>query len=170
MPWSGRQDLAWGWFREYQTRGVVHYHVILGEGVLAEVFGEDCLVLETVGRGNRRRTVCRGRPEYWIASRWVEAVADLSRAFEEFQFGGIVEILRDCDSPARYLGAYASKASQKRLPDGESFSGRWWYLSAACKLVPVGEFVLWSWPLDYPSSVLWDYRQLDPAVDGGAQS
>lgn len=161
MPWTGKPAQPWGWFREYQSRGVVHYHVVLGEGVLAASFGEDSLVSEVVGRGKKRRTVVRGRPERWIVDRWVEAVGDLSVAFMSFQEGGIVELLRDADSPSKYLGAYASKASQKRLPPGESPGGRWWFLSDACKLVPRGTFTLWSWPLAYPSSVIWDYQQLE---------
>jgi hypothetical protein len=165
MPWRGRQDLAWGWFREYQSRGLVHYHYVLGEGVLAEVFGEAPLSTEFVGRGKARREVIRGRAEYWIVSRWVESVGDTSSAFEKFQWGGIVELLRIRDSPGRYLGSYASKAAQKRLPEGELPGGRWWYLSRAAQIVPRGTFTLWNWPLDYKSSIIWDYRQLDPSKD-----
>lgn len=168
MPWSKRQDLGWGWFREYQTRGVVHYHVVLGEGVLSEGFGENPLESEFVGRGKYRREVVRGRAEYWIVSRWIEAVGDHSSEFEKFQWGGIVEILRGRDSPARYLGSYASKAAQKKLPPGELPGGRWWYLSRAATPVPRGTFKLWSWPLDYKSRIIWDYRQLDPNKPTGA--
>jgi len=164
MPWSGRQDLGWGWFREYQRRGIVHYHYVLGEGVLSQVFDESPLVCEYVGRGKARREVIRGRAEYWIVSRWIEVVGDYSSAFEEFQWGGIVEVLRCRDSPARYLGAYASKAAQKRLPRGELPGGRWWYLSDASKIVPCGTFDLWCWPLDYKSGIIWDYRQFDPNI------
>lgn len=162
MPWTGRQDLPWGWFREYQSRGLVHYHYVLGKGVLAQTFNEDPLILDYVGRGKARRTVVRGRCESWIVGRWIEAVGDSSRAFESFQWGGIIELLKDRESPARYLGSYASKASQKRLPEGELPGGRWWYVSRAAQAVPRGTFNLWSWPLDYKSSIIWDFRQLDP--------
>ncbi len=161
MPWTGTDSAGWGWFREYQRRGVVHYHVVLEEGLLASAFGGEPLSSFRVGRGKQAREVVRGRHEYWIVSRWIEAVGDHDVRFEAFQWGGIVELLRDVDSPSRYLGAYASKAAQKKLPKGELPGGRWWWCSPKIKIVPCGTFTLWDWPLEYPCSMLWDYRILD---------
>lgn len=164
MPWSRSSTSEWGWFREYQSRGVVHYHVILSESSLVAAFNGEPLQTAVVGRGKSRRTVIRGSHELWIVGRWLEAVGDSSAAFESFQWGGIVELLRHADSPARYLGSYASKAAQKILPRGECPGGRWWWISPCAAPKPVGEFDLWSWPLAYPSRILWDYRSLDPAL------
>jgi len=145
----------------------VHYHVILEKGLLAEAFREAPLVTVDVGRGKGLRTIVRGRAESHVVRRWCDVVGDESQEFQAFQWGGIVELLRHADSPGRYLGAYASKASQKKLPDGEAIGGRWWWLAPSVKIVPRGTFVLWDWPLDYPSTVLWDYKILDPHLNFG---
>jgi hypothetical protein len=167
MPWRKIKGAQWGWFREYQRRGVVHYHVILAKGLLAQAFGVGALVTRDVGRGKGLRTVVSGGIESHIVNRWCHVVGDTSPEFEAFQWGGIVELMRHANSPGRYLGAYASKASQKKLPDGEAIGGRWWWLAPSVKIVPRGTFVLWDWPLEYPSTVLWDFKILDPNLNFG---
>jgi len=166
-PWRKIKCAAWGWFREYQSRGVVHYHVILERGLLEKAYFPCAVVVAKVGAGKRVRSVVRGKAEHDIVTRWIKAVGDSSAEFAAFQWGGIVELLKNVDSPGRYLGAYAGKASQKQLPKGEVIHGRWWWMSKGVRLVPRGTFVLWDWPLDYPSSVIWDYRVLAPG--GGIQ-
>jgi len=169
MPWRKVSGAKWGWFREYQKRGVVHYHVILEKGLLASSFGLDALITGDVGRGKGVRSVVRGWIEHFIVHRWLHVVGDESTEFSAFQWGGIVEVMRHANSPGRYLGAYASKASQKKLPDGEAIGGRWWWLAPSVKIVPCGTFTLWDWPLSYPSTVIWDHRILDPAGKNDVQ-
>lgn len=151
----------YAWVREYQSRGAVHYHFLFERDRLAELglISED--KLERVCRKGKVRWLVRGELEEWITRWWRASVGDYSDEFWSFQHGGIVELLADGDSAAKYFGSYLGKADQKTLPDDAEKSGRWWFVSPSAKpqIHSTGHLTAWHKPL--PLNTVFDKQQLE---------
>ena len=100
------------WVREFQRRGVVHFHV-LAEKDLSEV---------------------RAAEAWGRASGQLEDEAVL-------RHGVKVDAIRSQGGAKRYLGQYIGKEKQKELPDGVDGAGRWWGRSRGLKLAMLEEIV-----------------------------
>lgn len=152
---------GYGWVQEYQERGVVHYHVLWrweeswqGRRGLEPQFRQ-------VRRGGRVRWVLAGESDAELSDKWVHIVGDNSPEFWAFQHGGVHEAIEEPEKAGLYLGAYAGKSAQKKLPDEEAPAGRWWYLSNAARIVPRGTGTLISWEAKRPFHQVYDARKLD---------
>jgi hypothetical protein len=103
---------AYLWVREFQARGVVHYHM-LTEGAVSE---------------ERVRVVwCRA----------IDALGDV----HALRYGTKVEVIENQLRSRSYLGRYVGKERQKALPAGVAAAGRWWGRSQGMELDLVLELV-----------------------------
>jgi len=160
----GFAHLHWAWVREYQGRGAVHYHAVWEkDGLQAGGFLESRFE-DTVGKGGRARAVIRGPLESRIVQAWTEAVGDLTTEFQRFQWGGIVEPLKEDTSIVRYFASYLGKAEQKARPEGSKARGRWWWIDPRAKPVPVWRGYATGWPFEKPFSVVFDGAQMHDYV------
>lgn len=127
----------YAWVQEYQTRGVVHYHLLwnYADSIMQEGFGYPETYRDVVRRKQSVR-VLSGDAEAYLIREWVSLVGDYDPKFLRFQSGGVHERVTNPELAGTYLGSYAGKEGQKRLPDGEAPQGRWWYISDAAKPVP----------------------------------
>ncbi len=172
----------WAWVMEWQTRGVVHFHLFFERGFV------DSLGYQTqsIVRHGKPVSIIRGPLDDWLTKTWLASVyggggpggaaprprAGVSRGssiplsmemrrFIDFHQGGIVELLRSPDAAARYVAKEAGKRVQKRLPEGVEAAGRWWWLSPAGKPRPTGRVALATWPFGPKAySHIFDLRDL----------
>lgn len=151
------------WFREYQARGVVHYHLLTTEDALAVGLYPLPLPWRSVRRGGRDVRLVTGGLDRFVSRAWIEAVGDLDPGFLAFQTGGIVELLDKPEEAGKYLGSYAGKIAQKTLPDNEVPDGRWWWMSPACTPQPLGVFHVEQYPFDRPHRLVHDASRLELA-------
>jgi hypothetical protein len=96
---------AYLWAREFQERGVVHYHV-LTEGAVSE---------------ERARVV------------WCRAIGALGDV-HVLRHGAKVRVVKNQMRSRLYLVRYVGKEIQKKLPAGVAAAGRWWGRSRGMKL------------------------------------
>jgi hypothetical protein len=108
-----RKELgAYLWVQEFQTRGVVHYHVL-----------------------------CTGEvAEERAALAWCRATGEL-RDIHAMRHAVKVEQIETDRAARGYVGRYVGKARQKCLPDGVEGAGRWWGRSRSLNLVMLDEVV-----------------------------
>jgi len=104
---------AYLWVREFQRRGVVHYHVICQRMISPE----------------------RATEAWCRASRQLDDAAVLRR-------GAKVDPIRSQGGALSYVGRYLGKERQKQLPVGVEGAGRWWGRSRSLKLAMLDE-VIW---------------------------
>jgi hypothetical protein len=107
-----REAGAYLWVREFQDRGVVHYHVLV-EGAVSE---------------ERVRVV------------WCRAIGALDDV-HALRYGTKVEAIQSEKQARWYLGHYVGKARQKELPRGVAGAGRWWGRSRGLELAKLDEVV-----------------------------
>ncbi len=100
------------WVREFQIRGVVHFHVLCERAIPQE-----------------RATVAWGRASDQIHD------ADVLR------HGVKVDEITSQGGVRRYLGQYIGKERQKELPCGVDGAGRWWSRSRGLRLAILEEIV-----------------------------
>jgi hypothetical protein len=100
------------WVREFQQRGVVHFHV-LAEKELAETRA---------------------------AEAWGRASAQLEDE-DVLRHGVKVDPIQSQNGAKRYLAKYIGKEKQKDLPVGVDGAGRWWGRSRGLKLAILEEIV-----------------------------
>ena len=100
------------WVQEFQTRGVVHYHILC-----EQVVSQD------------RATVA-----------WCRASGQLEDPLV-IRHGVQVQDVRHERAARHYLGRYMGKEQQKRLPEGVDGAGRWWGRSRSLKLNLIRELV-----------------------------
>lgn len=100
------------WVREFQARGVVHYHV-LSERTLPQ----------------ERATVA-----------WCRATGQLEDE-AVLRHGVLVDEVRSQGGALSYVARYLGKERQKRLPEGVEGAGRWWGRSRSLKLATLAEVV-----------------------------
>lgn len=124
-------DVQWGWLMEFQTRGVIHFHVFIERDALSRsgLLWPHCI--RRVVRHGRATDLVGGRFEYLCVTRWLEELPGRSPDADAFNWGGIVELLRTPDAAGRYIAKEAGKRAQKRLPEGVEAAGRWWWLNPA---------------------------------------
>jgi hypothetical protein len=101
------------WVREFQARGVVHYHVLCERAVSQE-----------------RATAA-----------WCRASGQLDDA-EVVRHGVKADAVRSQQGALSYLGRYLGKERQKELPAGVEGAGRWWGRSRSLRLATLDE-ILW---------------------------
>ena len=103
---------AYLWVREFQKRGVVHYHVIT------------------------ERRVAQER----VTEAWVRASGQLDD--EAVHRRGVhVDAIRSQGGALAYVSRYLGKERQKRLPAGVEGAGRWWGRSQSLKLARLADVV-----------------------------
>jgi hypothetical protein len=142
-------SIQWGWIMEFQTRGVIHFHIFFEREWIERIgfFTEPRL------RHGKTTEVIRGPIDCWISETWRRCAEDDHSRFVAFQSGGIVELLRSPDAAARYIAKEAGKRVQKKLPDGVEAAGRWWWLNPEFKPRPLGVREIpctsWPWPISY---------------------
>lgn len=156
MRIAGYGELQYAWVREYQERGAVHYHFLWEREGLERRGHLRPEWLQEVKRRKGTRHLVRGPFEDLVVRTWMRAAGDSSPEFEDFQRGGIVELLGLTDSAARYFGSYMGKEKQKTLPDDAEKCGRWWFLCPGAKAVPVSKGHLTSWHKAIPLGTLFD--------------
>jgi hypothetical protein len=100
------------WIQEFQSRGVIHYH-LLCEGGLSP---ERCVVV------------------------WTRATGELDDA-DALRHAVRVESVSGQKQVRSYLGRYLGKQRQKLLPPGVEGAGRWWGRSRRLELEIVREIV-----------------------------
>lgn len=100
------------WVQEFQTRGVVHYHVLSERAVSQE-----------------RATMA-----------WCRASGQLEDPLV-VRHGVRVQDVRHQRAARHYLGRYMGKEQQKRVPDGVDGAGRWWGRSRSLGLDLLCELV-----------------------------
>jgi hypothetical protein len=103
---------AYLWVREFQSRGVVHYHVISERQVTQE-----------------RATEA-----------WCRASGQLGDA-AVMRHGVRVDAIRSQGGALSYLARYLGKERQKQLPPGVEGAGRWWGRSRSLSLAALDEVV-----------------------------
>ena len=109
-----REDLGeYLWVREFQARGVVHYHVLAEEEISQER----------------------------AAEAWARASGQFDDE-AVLRHGVKVDSIRSQGGAKRYLGQYIGKERQKELPKGVDGAGRWWGRSRGLKLA-VLEDIVW---------------------------
>jgi hypothetical protein len=100
------------WVREFQKRGVVHYHVLceleVGEERVAQAWGRATDQLHD------------------------EAV---------LRHGVRVDAIKSQTAARRYMGQYVGKEKQKELPKGVDGAGRWWGRSRGLRLAVLEEII-----------------------------
>jgi hypothetical protein len=100
------------WVREFQARGVVHFHV------LAEL----------------------AIPEVRAAEAWARATGQLADD-DVLAHGVKVDPIKNQGGARRYLGQYIGKGQQKALPSGVDGAGRWWGRSRGLPLALLEDIV-----------------------------
>ncbi len=100
------------WVREFQTRGVVHYHVLCERVITQE-----------------RATVA-----------WCRATGQLEDE-AVLRHGVKVDEVRSQGGALSYVARYLGKERQKQLPVGVEGAGRWWGRSISLRLATVAEVV-----------------------------
>jgi hypothetical protein len=150
----------WGWIMEYQSRGVVHYHVFFGADLCDSLGFLGPIRHESVVRNGKRTSILRGNLDDWIVRQWIRAVGDTSEEFSQFQRGGILEAFRCGNAAAKYIAKEATKREQKELPPGVNGGHRWWWLSKEGTPRPVATGKLHEWPLKQPLSRVFDKHKL----------
>ena len=100
------------WAQEFQTRGVVHYHILCAQVVTQE-----------------RATIA-----------WCRASSQLEDPLV-IRHGVQVQDVRHERAARHYLGRYMGKEQQKRLPRGVIGAGRWWGRSRSLRLDQLCEVV-----------------------------
>ena len=143
-----RRELgAYLWVQEFQTRGVIHFHVL-----------------------------CEGEPSLERASlAWMRASGQLDDSAARAH-GVDVQPVRTEKAARSYLGRYLGKARQKDLPSGVAGAGRWWGRSRSLQLEVVREAVTHSVDSAAPDRIAsrvsrsvrrWLGRRLGMRVRGG---
>lgn len=124
-----RPDVQWGWIMEFQTRGVIHYHVFIERSSLLSdgLLWPHCI--RRVMRHGRATDLVGGRLEYLCVTRWLACLPVITAEAEAFNWGGIVELMRTPEAAGRYIAKEAGKRHQKKLPEGVEAAGRWWWLN-----------------------------------------
>jgi hypothetical protein len=145
---------------EYQSRGVVHYHIFFSASFVHSNGVVRPEWLQSVVRRGRATSILRGVFDAWCVGAWVRSVGDTSDEFTAFQQGGICEMLRTPDAAARYVAKECSKREQKALPEGIDGGNRWWWLSPEGQPRPEATGVLFDYPLAVPLSRIFDKSQL----------
>lgn len=158
------KDGQWGWLMEYQSRGVVHYHIFFGADWLARFESLGSIRHEVVVRNGKRTSLLRGAADDWFVAQWSRAADDHTEEFRRFQAGGILEAFRDGNAAAKYVAKEATKREQKALPEGVNGGHRWWWLSPAGKAIPIATCKLVSWPLRQPLSRVFDKGQIAESI------
>jgi hypothetical protein len=156
-------DLQWGWVMEFQSRGVVHFHVFF-ERLAFEARGWlHPAHVEIFRRKGKYVDILRGPAERFIVDLWCSASGEKSDRFVRFQRGGIVEILRSPEAAGRYVAKEASKRQQKRLPEGVDKAGRWWWLSPAGKPQPEKVIQLdpHRWPFPFATTTVFERSKME---------
>jgi hypothetical protein len=142
----------WAWVMEFQSRGVVHFHIFLERRILKR----HAWHVEKLIRRGKEVDLVRGGLEELIVTMWASAVGDDHPDFLRFQRGGIIELLRSPDAAARYVAKEASKRAQKVLPEWLEGAGRWWWLSPAGKPRRQKVITIKRWPYDRPYALIFD--------------
>ncbi len=142
--------VQWSWVMEWQSRGVIHFHLFFSQPFL-DSLGDSLGNCEHVIRRGKPKRIMRGFLDEWLVRKWCACVGDNHPDFLAFQRGGIIELLDKKDAAGRYVAREAGKRSQKRLPEGVSAAGRWWWISPAGKPVPGRTIVVknYPWPTAY---------------------
>jgi hypothetical protein len=152
-------SIQWAWVMEWQTRGVVHFHLFFEQRWCDQVG----YFTETVSRKGQEVEIIRGPIDEWITETWIEATGCREAAFLRFQRGGIVERLRSPDAAGRYVAKEAGKRAQKSLPEGVEAAGRWWWLNPEFKPKPEGTLELEKWPYEKAYHHVFDVAALKKA-------
>jgi hypothetical protein len=140
-------NVEWAWFREFTLRGRVHFHWFIGGDAVGEALSRGSFK-EVVRRGAKTRL-----PESAIAKAivesWIRVAAPVRReAFDKFQRGGILELLRTPDAAGRYAAKEAAKRVQKVAPPGWERPGRWWAMAPGITPRRRGGVAVDRWPKD----------------------
>jgi hypothetical protein len=108
-----RRELgAYVWVQEFQSRGVVHYHVLCGDEISDErVKVAWCRATDALGDGAALRHAAQAEP------------------------------IRGEREARHYVGRYLGKQRQKLLPPGVERAGRWWGRSRSMELVLLDQAV-----------------------------
>jgi len=101
------------WVREFQKRGVVHYHLLAQHDV----------------------------PESRVSESWARATGQLDDG-AVLEHGIKVDAIKSQGGVRSYLGRYIGKEQQKELPAGVDGAGRWWGRSRVLPLALL-EDILW---------------------------
>ena len=155
----------WGWVQEYQERKVVHYHLIHTERALTTAICTGPTRWRVVRRKGRPVSVLAGLAGEYLAEEWMDCLPYVTPEIVRFNTGGICEQIAKPELAGWYLGRYASKMSQKQLPEGEPPNGRWWWLSPAARPIMGEEVIVDYWPFERPHKLLFDARHIDPLLD-----
>jgi hypothetical protein len=150
------KHVQWAWVMEWQTRGVVHFHLFFSAPFVDSFDHRQ----ERVIRHGAETLILRGFLDDWIVRKWIACVDDDHEDFIAFQKGGILEKLRTPDAASRYVAKEAGKRAQKQLPDGVSAAGRWWWISPAGKPQPIGFMMLKKWPFDKCYKLVFDLSEI----------
>lgn len=161
MQLNNPTSTPWGWATEFQTRGMVHYHIIHTTAHLRVSHPHLGLRWQTVQRRGRPQSVLRGRLGDIMANLWIRIVGDSSEEFLRFQRGGICTKMDKPELTGAYLGGYIGKLAQKSLPDWEPPQGRWWWLSPAARPVAGVTRKVVEYPLARIHHLLHDKSVLD---------
>jgi len=103
---------AYVWVQEFQTRGVVHYHLL-----------------------------CEHAIEQGVATvRWLRAIGALDDR-DAIRHGVQAEIVRVDRAASSYPGRYVGKLRQKALPEEVVAAGRWWGRSRGLQLEVLADAV-----------------------------
>lgn len=162
QPWCDTDAYCFAWWMEFQRRGVVHFHYILGLDAFAALVRGTPHWWQTYSRGKppQRVDVLRGSPDDWLVGSWSDSVGDTSKPFLALQRGGICEKLRSPEGAGRYAAKYAGKKQQKQLPPDQAPLGRWWYISRKATPQPISVSPLVAYPYPVPYKYLHDGSEI----------
>lgn len=141
-------NVQWLIIMEFTKRGVCHWHFFVEkEFIDSRIRSGDCWEELLVRRGEPT-TVLRGPFEDWVVHTWTMITGNSSSAFQRFQRGGIIELIRHPDGAARYVSKECSKREQKQLPEGVDPQGAWWGYNKRFRPVMKEIVEVKQWPYD----------------------
>lgn len=156
--------LQWGWIMEYQSRGVIHYHLFFERDWFEATGLLDAQHIVTVVRRGRETSIIRGPLDRFFVEAWSASTRCKDPAFTRFQNGGIVELFRSPDAAARYVAKESSKKHQKALPAGVDGGRRWWWASPASKPKATAIASLKDWPFSSAYGTVFDKSALADSI------
>lgn len=103
--WFKRRGVSGVWFLEFQRRGAPHYHAFLGSWPISGV---------------------RGVSEAWYRIVGSEDPKHLAWHLGELSGRPCLELMHKPHAASAYASKYATKADQKKVPEGYEHVGRFW--------------------------------------------
>jgi len=122
---------AYLWFMEFQTRGAVHFHIMLDLGQFhINLYREELArlwahITEPYG-GFEYSRIKPDRFKRKLVRVDLDPKNSKAAVFEVARHPRTWELLRSKDGAAKYVTKYALKSEQKDVPPGFKFAGRFW--------------------------------------------